>query len=174
MGGAQVLLQLVGDGNSYYVDMPVFGQNYSGTYGTPLKQGYGRIHFMPDDVIAALDLTNLFYGKAQMVKHGAVISQIESLELVTGPNSRLRPINSVTVDRRSKRLLFMELYDPDGSSRVQIMFGALTPIKGPRGPVEIPHRIEFFYPWEQTHVLLGLSDVRVDVEIPPGTFRVTR
>lgn len=64
-----ISLRLIGDGRSYRVEQPMFGNvSYSGEYGKDVEPNRGRITFLPEDLVETIDMSRIFAGASQVMR----------------------------------------------------------------------------------------------------------
>ncbi|MFW6457762.1 MAG: hypothetical protein ACOC0A_05645, partial [Planctomycetota bacterium] len=64
----QTAIRLVGDGKKYQVGLPIFDDAYGGEYDSSITSSSDQLHFMPDDLVDALDVQSLLHGRPQVLK----------------------------------------------------------------------------------------------------------
>ena len=164
-------ISLVGDGNFYRVDLAAFDDAYQGAYGSPLPVTARRILLMPDDLVMAWDLTDVFADKAQVLKNLPGGSVIDSIEPVFEPTKGLRVKNSVAFDRRQRLVTSLEKFEDHGAVRAQIVLGVYDTLEGPDNkPVQIPRTVWLSYPITMTSIAIELRNIEINTEIPESTF----
>ena len=167
----QMVLRLVGDGEGYRVDMPVFGDAYSGSYGGSVTPQPRRIHFMPEDVAAAFDPRGLLADSAQAITQWEQYSGLYNLQFVETPRPRVRIVSSMIVDRRNSQIVRAERYNEDGSVRVRISYARVeTLMDSANNPVAVPTQVRLEYPAEQTAVLIALHNIELNKRPGPEVF----
>ena len=167
----QMVLRLVGDGERYRVEMPVFSDAYSGSYGGPATPQPRRIHFMPEDVAAAFDPRSLLADSAQAITQWEQYTGLYNLQFVETPRKHVRIVSSLIVDRRTNQLFSAERYNEDGSVRVRISYSRIETLMDSAGnPVAVPTQVRLDYPAEQTAVLVGLRNIELNKKPGPEVF----
>jgi outer membrane lipoprotein-sorting protein len=168
---SQHRILLVGDGKTYLVDMPAFGDSYRGTYGDPLPVQSRRILFMPDDLVMGWDWATVFINKAQVLKNLVGSAMVDSLELITEPSPAIRVVNTITFDRQKRGISMLQKFDPDATVRVTIMMAAYETVQGPdKKPVKVPSSIWLTYPVTRTMIKVDLHSIEINKQLPEGTF----
>ena len=171
----QELATLVGDGQRYRVNMPMFQGSpaYRGKYGDEIRARSDRLLFMPDDLAMALDIGNLFTGRAQILRTYALPPQwhIDSVQLSQNP-PELWAVNSLVINRNSGQAVLQERYERDGELRVRIRYGSRTLVPAGSQEVQIPQQISLLYPQQHTFIALQLSDIRLNQQVGDERFSV--
>jgi hypothetical protein len=176
-------IKLVGDGEAYRVMMPAFrSMDYSGRYGDPIPSPTAGIRIMPEDVADALDLTNLFYGKAQTLMYETPFAFIYSLSLVPDPLQPDKPTMAVAsrirVESGSNRIItydkcYTSGLEAAGTIKVTITLGDYQLVKAGGGAtVSLPNSIRLDYGATGTAIRLTLSDIRLNTTLEPALFKV--
>jgi len=175
-GGGKIYIRLVGDGKKFRVQMPIFGNlEYDGTYGEPIHTRPDRLSFLPDDVADAFDLNDVFAGKTQILRTYTRPPEwhVDSVILSQFPDSALRIVNSIVIDRTLEQPTSLYKFNADGSVRVRIWFANPRLVLGPEEEeVQVPGRIWMWYPGEGTVIGIDLSDIEVNTSIDDAAFRV--
>lgn len=173
-GPAQVVL--VGDGEQYRVEMPLFagGPRYTGSYGDPVP-GEERIPLMPDDLADAFHWSNLFLGKVQVPRHDNFSFCVDSLQPVREPRPALRLVYTIMLGWRDGQMVALRKYNEDGSLRVEVRFLRWDTYQvGGEESVEVPTRVWLGYGGGRTATIIDLSQVELNPEPGEGTFRTGR
>jgi outer membrane lipoprotein-sorting protein len=167
-------VRIVGDGKAYYAAMPLLTSEYSGKYTDPVSPQPGRISFLPADVADALEPTNLFVGRGLTLTQEEQISNLYSVEPLTGPEPGIRTTSLVFVDRREEKLRGIEKYNDDGSIRCRVQYLNIQSVllKGGQS-VQVPVVFDISYPEEQTTIRIQLQGVALNVKMPEGAFDVS-
>jgi hypothetical protein len=185
-------IELIGDGRNYVVDMPVFGDKYSGEYGEPLSRQRNRIHFMPDDLASAFVITDLFYQSSQVLKsyptrwdmiagnprNPLVVPPvwiIDSIRVGGGVEPRAWVDSSLVLDGNTEEVLRLDRFRTDGSLRTSIWYLNPGVIRGPDDEsVRVPGEVLLWYPppLESTAIRIRLREQRVNVPVSDDTFRI--
>lgn len=185
----RVAIRLVGDGENYQVDMPLFNDSYGGHYGDSISGSAKRIHFMPDDLVDALDLQGLFWGKPQMLKayprrweitpgniNSPVIYppvwHIDSFDITRDPNIGARIESSVLLDRRNEQILRIDKFHNNGDLRVRMWHRNPSLVRGQDSSVRLPGGLIIWYPspLEGTVINIRFSNRKVNVPVPEERF----
>lgn len=170
----RVGLKLVGDGQFYHVDMPVFQDSYSGRYDGPVSAQPRRIHFLPMDLADALDPVGLLVNRAQTLTQWHRFSVIYSMDFVTEPSPAVVMANSIVMDRSRERILLLEKYNPDGSLKSRVQYQRVDTVPGAGDePVEMPTVLNIQYPVEETTIAIRLENVKLNAKVDPELFRLT-
>jgi len=180
----EVAFELVGDGERYEINMPVFGESYSARYGSPLPEGQLRIMFMPDDLVDALDYTNLIRGwgkdKAPVVRQLGRLCVVDSLVWVREPEPAIYVGSSLTIEPRSNNVMLYRKYRPDGSLRTEIRYPRWDLFEAAEGEgdrqtaARLPVSVWLAYPAGQTLIAVTLQDVTLNESLDPAQFQVGR
>lgn len=171
--GEEVRVRLIGDGDKYRAELPVFRDSYTGVYGEPLETGPRRILIRPDDIVKAWDWSGWFAGKAQLIKYMPNFTYVDSVAFIEEPEPRFYPVNTVTFGRQQGRVLMMDRFEPDGAQRVQVRFGQFETVPGrEKEPVQIPTMVYMQYPRTRVSLVIRLAEPKLDVALPPGTFEM--
>lgn len=185
-------LELVGDGRSYVVDMPIFDDRYSGEYGEPISRRRNRIHFMPDDLASAFVITDLFSQSSQVLKGYPArwdliagnpqnpmvvppIWVIDSIRVGGETEPRAWVDSSLVLDRDTEEILRLDRFRTDGSLRTSIWYLNPGVIRGPDDEtVRVPGELLMWYPppLESTVIRIRLKERRVNVPVSDDTFRI--
>ena len=162
---------LTGDGSAYRVELPAFGDAYQGNYGDPLPAQPRRILFMPDDVVMVWDWSNLFVGKAPVLKNMPGAAVIDTLDLVSEPAPAVKVVNSVSFNPATHQVTSLTKFDTNGTVRVQIAYGPYQTVEGPdKQPVQVPRTVRITYPTSWTAIQIELRNIKVNEKLPEGTF----
>lgn len=182
--GGRVVIRLVGNGKHYQVNMPAFKDTYGGEYGDPVEESDNRIHLMPDDVVDALDMRGLFWGRPQVLKafprrwdlvagslSAPVVAPpvwtIDSLEISQDPETQVRVQNSVLVDRRTEQIRRIDKFRPDGSLRVRMWHLNPGLVQDQDGEtVRMPGGLMIWYPSPLEGTIIRLRFTRREVNVP--------
>ena len=165
---------LVGDGTAYRVDMAAFGDAYQGNYGDPLPTQPRRILLMPDDLVMGWDWTNLFVGKAPVLKTAQGGAEIDTLEMVDGPFP-LKAVSSVAFDLRKREVASMATFDRKGTIRSQIIVREYSTVENSiKQPVKVPSSVWLAYPNTLTMIQVDLHNIVLNTKFPDGTFALKK
>ncbi len=170
-GSGQLRAKLVGNGQSYTVDIPLLRTSYAGHYGEPVEPRPNDLIIMPEDIVDAFDMGNVFAGKIQMQVQNPGLSTI--FNSVRGPGERphLLMVNSVSFDRRTGNVLLYSKYNPNGTARVQMTLADYRPVQSTgEEAVDVPHSLLLVY--SGTSAMLRLADVKLNTTMPDGIFEV--
>ncbi len=168
-------LKLVGDGQDYSVEMPIFGLRYSGSYGGALPRQGNRVLLMPDDLVKAFDWSKLFTDKVQVPRQQGFSYVIDSLKPVTEPEPALRLVNSLTLSWDSQTPVVLTRYEPDGSLRSEMRYFRWDTIQtGENKSTRIPSRLWVGYMPGRTATLIGLRDIVLNERLEGAPFGPAR
>ncbi|MHC4481492.1 MAG: hypothetical protein ACYS1C_11070, partial [Planctomycetota bacterium] len=161
----QPRIELVGDGRSYRVRMRLFDDSYSGAYDDPIADQPGRIHFLPADLVDALDPMHVLARRALTLTQQQKFSTLHCLEFVSEPEPSVRYASSLTVDRsRRGRVLAIEKFNQDGSAKVRMSYPRSETVAGVEDyPVTVPGAVLMVYPAEQTTIQVLLRGISLNV-----------
>lgn len=180
----RVVIRLVGNGKQYQVNMPVFRDTYSGEYGDPIGEDEDRIHMMPDDLVDALDMRGLFWGRPQVLRafparwdlmagslSAPVVTppvwSIDSLEITQDPETQVRVQNSVLIDRRTEQIRRIDKFRRDGSLRVRMWHLNPGLVQDQDGDaVRMPGGLMIWYPSPLEGTIIRLRFTRREVNVP--------
>ncbi|MFO7958496.1 MAG: hypothetical protein R6X33_15515 [Candidatus Brocadiia bacterium] len=176
----ELAIGMVGDGERYTLNMPVFGESYSARYGSPLPVDQLRITFMPDDLVDALDYTNLFgpRRKVPVIRQMGGLYVIDCLRMVTEPKADLYVDSSLTFEPNSNNVMMYRKYQPDGSLRAEIRYPGWDLYQAAPGEddrqaaARLPGRLWLAYPPSRTLIMITLEDVTLNEELDPAQFEL--
>ena len=174
-GGGKLYVNLVGNGQAYRVNMPLFGNTqYSGEYGDTIRWRPDRMHFMPDDLADILDLNDLFTGKTQVLRtyKRPPEWQIDSLLLKGEPSPSLVLAHSLRIERRTQHLIAFTKFADDSTVRMKSWFQNIQLIEAGNQTVRVPGLIYMWYPIDGTTIAIRLSDISLNTKIKPERFRL--
>jgi hypothetical protein len=168
-------LRAVGDGQAYQVEMSLFEDRYAGLYDDPLIVRPRRVHLLPADIVYALEPTELMVDRGLVLRQWEDLSILDCLDFVTEPAPALTIEGSILVRRDNDRITHMETYDDAGAVRSRIRYLVSdTVLTRKDEPVLLPQVIGLTYPQERTAVLLRLSNIKLNTEVKPEMFELTR
>ena len=188
----ETYIKLIGDGRRYEVRMPVLeGMRYGGAYGDALQSVPNRVHFMPDDLADALDLTRVMRGEFHTLRayppRGDLVSGdsleravfgsvyvIDSIVAAGGSATPSKVRNSLVIDRVTEQPLRLDKFRIDGSLRVRISYLDLMVVEGGGRSARVPSELLIWYPspLENTVIRLRLTKVKVNVPIQQNVFEL--
>jgi hypothetical protein len=166
-------VRLIGDGNAFYVDIPVFRCTYHGRYTDPVQVDPARLVFLPPDVADALEPANLLVDRAQTLTQVEQHSRVCSLEFVTQPEPAIRTTSLVVINRATDRLASVEKYNQDGSIRARVLYRAFQSVMtGQQEVVQVPSAFDLTYPEDQTTIRIELRGIVLNSKLSPELFKV--
>jgi len=172
-----VAVRIVGDGENYFVDMPLFQDlRYGGSYGDPVRAREGKFHLLPDDLADALQLESIIQDRHVFVRaDDRNFWMLQAVEVVQDPEMRLRLTHSLRVSRSNEQITEMRKFQGEGELRVRITYQNWRPFQvGEATTVEVPQVIILYYPADQSYIGLRLRHIRVNEAVQDGVFNVRR
>ncbi|KPK65396.1 MAG: hypothetical protein AMK73_03130 [Planctomycetes bacterium SM23_32] len=167
-------LKIVGDGQAYQAQMPVFEDRYSGLYGDPVVSRPRRIHFLPADIAYALEPADALRGMGLAFKQTEQFAAIDCLDFVTEPEPSLKVVSSVLFGKRTDTVPQVETFGDDGAIRSRVSRLLIRAEPGLHDePVPLPHALLIIYPQERTSILMALTDLKLNAELNPELFELT-
>jgi hypothetical protein len=168
-------LKVVGNGTKYRADLRVFDDIYTGSYSESPLPSPGRISLLPPDLAAAIDPIRV------IVTPGADLAPtLVQWEQLTGllmlgydeeSGSRIWPVSSVWINRRTREVETIEKYRAPGMVSARIRYFDLSAASTPEeNVVKVPHLVAIQYPEEQTTISLTLSNFKLNPKLPPDVF----
>ncbi len=171
----QELATLVGDGQRYRVEMPMFQGTpaYRGRYGDEVSARADRLMFMPDDLAAALDVENLFKQRGQVLRTYVMPPQwhVDSLQDSQNP-PKMWVANSVVINRNTGQPVLQERYEEDGDLRARIRYRRRNLVPAGSKEVQIPQQFTIEYPKQQTFIAIQLEDISLNQQLSDKRFAV--
>jgi len=166
-------LLLVGDGQAYRADIPVFGDAYAGTYDDPVIPQAGRIHIMPADIAHAFCPYELLVNRILVLTEWERVSKISALTFIEEEEieSEVKMASTITLDRGTEMVAAIEKFGPDGGLRAGISFPRRTAVTVSEDrSVRVPTQVLLDYPGERTRVMLSLDKVKLNVRPDQSIF----
>lgn len=165
-------LLLVGDGEAYRADMPVFSDAYAGSYDDPVIPQAGRIHIMPADIAHAFCPYELLVNRILVLTEWERVSKISALTFILELESEeVKMANTITLDRGTEMIAGIEKFGPDDGLRTGISFPRRTAVTVSEDrSVRVPTQVLLDYPGERTRVVLSLEKVKLNVTPDQSIF----
>ena len=171
----EMLLRVVGDGELFRADLPVFRDSYGGTYTDTRPVQMAHVPILPADVASAFDPLALLAGRARLITQWERFTAIDSILLVHNPEPDFVKTSALLIDRMTERISTVEKYAANGRLRSRVTItqtSTLTTGDGESASVPTDFLIE--YPDARTVIRIVLTKPRLNVAIDPELFDVRR
>jgi hypothetical protein len=166
-------IEIAGNGDAYRVEMAQFRDSYTGRYGDPLSPRPGRILFLPEEIVYALNPAILMEDTIPVPLHHERWSYLYMLTRVTRPEPSYAFRASAWTDRETDRLLALQVFGENGTMRSRIRYGRVDTVPdAEERSVQVPTDIWISYPADETNIRLQLDDVTVNGELEEDLFRL--
>lgn len=154
---ATTLFDISSDGDKFWLHIPMEKKLYTGTHDT-----YHRIETLGMNIFPA-DIVSLFNYKEVLVGEKLALETWPTYWLVHLLEMNTRFVNlkgKLSLDRVNAEVFRCDLFNEDGSIRLQALFTNYTTVKGCR----VPQRIDVRWPSYKT--VLGITFSHTDVNLP--------
>lgn len=165
---ATTLFDIVSDGNKFWLYIPVENKVYTGTCNTSHKIEALGVNIFPGDIVSLFNYQEHLAGKRPALETWPSYWLVHLLELEMD-REYLSLKKNLSIDRVNAEVFRCELFNTDGSIRLQAIFSNYITHNGCR----IPQRIDARWPEYSTALGIAFSHITVNTEFNPKVFTPT-
>lgn len=160
---ATTLFDLSSDGSSFWLYIPLENKAYTGNYNTYYNIGVFGINIFPVDMVSLFNYKEILEAKKPTLEIWPVYWIVHMLEL---DNGSVNLKGNLFVDRVNVDVFRRDLFNPDGSVRLQAVFTDYITINECR----IPQRIHVRWPKSSAYLTITFSNIVVNSMLNPKVF----
>lgn len=160
---ATTLFDIISDGNTFWLYVPSENKVYTGTCNTSHKIEALGINIFPGDIVSLFNYQEGLSGEKPALETWPSYWLVHLLEM---DKEYLNLKRNVSIDRINAEVFRCELFNTDGSIRLQALFSNYTTHNGCR----IPQRIDAQWPEYSTTLGITFSHIAVNTEFNPKVF----
>lgn len=175
------LVDVVGNGFDYMVDMPMIQSRYKGAYDMPLVREARRVSLLPDDLSLAFDQNNIFADQSLVLKSFSDYWALEGVQLLKDPERVIIPatywLQRIDASAQNPAMINrITRFEANGDVRCELQLRGYQPIPDNEHGVvvSIPHQVLLVYPGERTSITIQLRDVDLNPRLDPKLFDVPK
>lgn len=160
------LFDLSSDGARFRLYIPLENKVYTGSCNTFHRTEVFGITIFPGDMVSLFNYKEILEAKKPTLEIWPAYWIIHLLE-INGESIEVK--GNLSVDRVHVDVFRRDLFNPDGSIRVQAVFTDYITLKGTR----IPQKIHVRWPGNNAALSITFSNITVNEVIDPGVFTLS-
>jgi len=163
---ATTVFDMSSDGNKFWLHVPLENKVYTGACDAFHRIETLGINIFPGDIAKLFNYKEILAGKKPTLETWPAYWLIHALE-VDKEDVGLK--GNLLIDRVNGDVYRCELFNPDGSVRLQAVFTNYITNKG----CSVPQRIDVRWPAYNTTLGIAFSNIIVNGHLDPKVFRLT-
>lgn len=163
---ATTLFDMSSDGNRFWLYIPPENLAYTGTSNTFHKIEALGISIFPGDMASLFNYREILHGKQPTLETWPAYWLLHILEV---DKDEVNVKGNLLIDRVNAEVVRCELFNPDGSVRLQALFTDYTT----QNDCRIPQKINVRWPAHSTTLNITFSDMIVNGALDPKLFTLS-
>lgn len=163
---ATTLFDMSSDGNRFWLHIPLENVVYTGSSNAFHRIEALGINIFPGDMVSLFNYREILEGKKPTLETWPAYWLVHMLEM-NKEDVNLK--GNLLIDRVNAEVFRCELFNSDGSVRLQAVFTDYTTLNGCR----IPQRIDVRWPVYNTTLSITFSHITVNVALDPKLFTLS-
>lgn len=163
---ATTLFDMSSDGNRFWLYIPPENLAYTGASNTFHRIEALGISIFPADMTSLFNYREILQGKSPTLETWPAYWLIHMLEV---DKEEVNLKGNLLIDRVNAEVVRCELFNPDGSVRLQAVFTNYTT----QNECRIPQKIDVRWPAYDTTLSITFSDIAVNGVLDPKLFTLT-
>ncbi len=163
---ATTLFDMSSDGNQFWLSIPLENKVYTGASHAFHRIEALGINIFPGDMASLFNYREILEGKTPTLETWPAYWLIHMLEV---DKDVVNLKGNLLIDRVNAEVFRCELFNPDGSVRLQAVFTDYTTQNGCR----IPQRIDVRWPAYNTALSVTFSQITVNGTLDPKLFTLS-
>lgn len=163
---ATTLFDMSSDGDRFWLYIPPENLAYTGASNTFHKIDALGISIFPGDMASLFNYREILHGKRPTLETWPAYWLLHMLEM---EKEEVNLKGNLLVDRVNAEVVRCELFNPDGSVRLQALFTDYTT----QNDCRIPQKIDVRWPAYNTTLSITFSDIAVNGVLDPKLFTLT-
>ena len=163
---ATTLFDMSSDGNRFWLYIPPENLAYTGASNTFHKIEALGISIFPGDMASLFNYREILHGKQPTLETWPAYWLLHMLEM---DKEEVNVKGNLLIDRVNAEVVRCELFNPDGSVRLQALFSNYIT----QNDCRIPQKIDVRWPAYDTTLSITFSDIAVNGVLDPKLFTLT-